>query len=213
MPTPHFRIDVLRDFSRADHKMLDDFLVEQFDRIEGEHPATQVTTDSESKRILASPETFAVVCRNEKNELVGATIVTTDLSAVNWVSERFFRSRFNLDTGGYSQQGDGTPLFFITSMAVVQTAPSQVLNGMIDRLTDIVADADGVAVADLADRGRSHSLAKHIAGRVATRYESDWQALGTQTYHAFRPGKPVKKIPWSEARRLVAEGPSGAVRD
>lgn len=208
MQSPLYRIEVFQELAPGHRSEVFRFLTEQFERIRGDHPANQAMTEAEFDAVFDSPSTFAILCHDHTRTIAGATIVTSDLANVNWVSPDFFRDQFADDE-------EEPTLFFITSLAVARSAPSQVLNGMIDRLTDIVAEAGGVAIADLADQDRDYSLARHIAGRVATRYQSDWRALGSQTYHAFRPGKPAPQISWSAAHRLVANRPigPGSVRD
>jgi hypothetical protein len=207
MESPLYRIEVFRDLAPDERSALHRFLIQQFDRVKTEHPANQAMTAKEFDSVLDSPSTFAILCHDSAGTIAGATVVTSDLSAVAWVSPAFFEQR-------YPSSAD-TPVFFITSLAVARSVPRQVLNALIDRLTDIVANAGGVAIADLADEDRDHTLARHIAGRVAVRYQSDWRAIGSQTYHAFRPGKRVHPISWSEAHRLLDGRPigPGAVRD
>ena len=202
MDSPSYRIDVLHDVPKPVQDDVYRFLNDQFDRRRGDHPADQRLHENQYQSVLQAPSTFLILCRDQHENLTGAMLITSDVESVDWASESFFDN-------SYASQDQSAPIFFVASLGVALSAPPQVLNGMIDRLTDIVADADGVAVADLADQDRNYSLARHIAGRVAMRYESDWQSLGSQTYHAFRPGERLKPITPSAAKRLISNSPVG----
>ena len=203
MDSDIYRIVVLYDVPEPRRSEAYNFLNDQFDRIKGNHPADQLLNPEQYDSVLAAESTFMILCVDQNDSLAGATLITSDVNSVDWASGTFF------DRSYANNADDSTPIFFVAALAVAQTAPPQVLNGMIDRLTDIVADADGVAVADLADQDRNYSLARHIAARVAMRYESDWQSLGSQTYHAFRPGERLKQITPSAAKRLISNSPVG----
>ena len=203
MDSDIYQIVVLYDVPEPRRTDVYNFLNDQFDRIKGDHPADQMIYPEQYDSVLASESTFMILCVDQDDSLAGATLITSDISSVDWASRTFFDNSYSDDPD------DSTPVFFVAALAVARTAPTQVLNGMIDRLTDIVADADGVAVADLADQDRNYTLARHIAGRVAMRYQSDWQSLGSQTYHAFRPGQRLKQITPSAAKRLISNSPVG----
>ncbi len=204
MESPTYRIDVFDDLAEPPRSQIYDFLSDQFERIKGDHPADQLLTPDQYDEVLESAETFVIICRDQDDAMAGATLVTRDVNAIEWASGSYFESIYSA-----AKADDPTPVFFIAALAVKTNAPPQILNAMIDRLTDIVADAEGVAIADLADQDRNYTLAKHIAGRVAMRYESDWQSLGSQTYHAFRPGRRLSPITPSAAKRLIRRSPDG----
>ncbi len=204
MESAVYRIEVFERLGESRRTQIYDFLCDQFDRIKGEHPADQLLTPEQYDGVLSNDAAFVIVCLDHEDEMVGATLVTNDVDAVEWASGSYFEAIYAGD-----EPDETTPIFFIAALAVSKSAPPQVLNAMIDRLTDIVADADGVAIADLADKDRNYSLAKHIAARVAMRYESDWQSLGSQTYHAFRPGRKLNPITPAAAKRLIRGSPDG----
>ncbi len=202
MKPPTYRIDLDASLPPDEKADLFLFFEEQFARIDGEPPANQSLTKEELQTLLQSSACFTITCRRDERDLVGAMVITTDLGDVAWANTEFFAKTYSLGP-------EPIPMFFVASLAVDPDAPRQVLNGLIDRLTDIVADASGVAVADLRDEECEYSLARHIATRVAMRYQSDWRALGSQTYHAFRPGRPIEPISWASARRRLTDDPIG----
>lgn len=176
---PRGHVDVV---TAVPDQIVEDFLAvyrEAFADLDVRSPARQSLTDDEFRHEMADPSVLKFVARNGDGDIVGMSIVASDLATVPWISVPYFQARFP------EHMATGRLFYFGALLVRPERQGGPWAKFLLDHLFHFLAEREAIGAFDCCGYnvdvvGLPELIAR--AGHRIARFQLE--PLDRQEYHA-----------------------------